>query len=731
MAARKRQGGYYARAVLLLLLTGWGTLRLLVLLPPLEGTDEVAHFGYIAYVRQHGQLPPLTTDNPIVLQQTGQPPLYYLLLSAWSLLDAEYDWHTWQGRPPANPWADFNKPVQTWQNVNQFLLGRGHPPLASSPGVERMVWWLRLPSLWMGLLALAGGLAAARRLFPPGTALLAALLFGGTITLLYIFSFITNDSLVTLCGIALTWGSLRLLQRPRPRLVPELLLWGAVAAVGVVSKAGGVLFLPVLAAALLLAPHPQPWRQRWRHGLVLFALPGLAGLAWYGYMLLTYGDPLGAAAHLNRSWVRPEPLGLLEGLVQDDWLSFRTLWGGMGGGYLLPQNWIFAGPLLALLLAGWGMVRGVRRRAFAGAGRVVLLLALTAGLLLLAYARWRTQFYVLSGRLMLPGYLAFILLLVLALRQVPWQRVLRPLLAVWAGVVTLVYAAALSYPLAFTVPLLPPDEVPPLAGVPVQYGAVELLGYRLLPAQLTPETVPQVLLCWRSLAADPLPVPYAFTLQIAGPDDTIYARRESYPGMGQYTLWQPGRAFCDRFTPQRVIAPVPARAYRVLVNLVAPDGGERLPPANGSGMIGRVAAPGPALTAAEQSAAAAELEGLLLLTATAQRVEGRITIQAAWGTAAGWSPRPVTVFWHVMAGDVLLAGYDEPLLPQYPADLWGPAERTGRATYTLSLPEAAAGQPLTLYAGVYLADGQRLSITRSRFASTPDQRLALPITAGE
>src|SRR5436305_928895 len=49
-----------------------------VLIPPFEGFDALAHYGYITYLRGHRQLPLL--DQPtanISYELVAQPPLYY------------------------------------------------------------------------------------------------------------------------------------------------------------------------------------------------------------------------------------------------------------------------------------------------------------------------------------------------------------------------------------------------------------------------------------------------------------------------------------------------------------------------------------------------------------------------------------------------------------------------------------------------------------------------------
>src|SRR5215207_9010508 len=51
-----------------------------VIIPPFEGFDALAHYGYVTYLRGHRQLPPL--DRPtgaISYELIAHPPLYYAL----------------------------------------------------------------------------------------------------------------------------------------------------------------------------------------------------------------------------------------------------------------------------------------------------------------------------------------------------------------------------------------------------------------------------------------------------------------------------------------------------------------------------------------------------------------------------------------------------------------------------------------------------------------------------
>src|SRR5690606_2569448 len=118
-----------------------------------------------------------------------------------------------------------------------------------------------------------------RRLFDNSMALFTGAIFTFTITLIYIFSIITNDSLMILSATAVTYGCVRLLTLPEFS-ARTALMTGLMAAVGVLTKANGLLFLPVMGLALLTLP-VQSFRKLLIRALILLLIPTLATALWY------------------------------------------------------------------------------------------------------------------------------------------------------------------------------------------------------------------------------------------------------------------------------------------------------------------------------------------------------------------------------------------------------------------------------------------------------------------
>lgn len=287
-----------------------------------------------------------------------------------------------------------------------------------------------------------------------------------------------------------------------------------------------------------------------------------------------------------------------------------------------------------------------------------------------------------------------------------------------AGFAALVLVPGVTLERFYHKATLSPEDVPPLQGETARYGDTELLGYRLEPAQLRPGDVPTATICWRSLRTEGrLPVTDAFAFHIVGTGNTVYARKESLPGLGLYTDWQPGRAFCDRFALQTERPVEPGHGYRVAIYLFNPQTGEQAAEANRKTLVGWVGAPGPALADARPQY---RFDGVYLLHVDWQVNGDTLDIQTEWGTGI-WQPRPLTFFAHVVdSNGNLAAQLDTPLGgDDYPAFLWGDHEQTWSATYRLPLPAKAGAY--TLQIGLYdTATLARLPAAEANGAPLPD-----------
>jgi hypothetical protein len=107
-------------------------------------------------------------------------------------------------------------------------------------------------------------------------------------------------------------------------------------------------------------------------------------------------------------------------------------------------------------------------------------------------------------------------------------------------------------------------------------GVARVLGYRLDSAVVQPGGVLAVTVYWQAL--ERTAVPYTVFIQLAAPNRTVIAQRDTYPGLGNYasTVWDPGRAFADTY---RLFLPADADEVdnaSLLLGLYDAETGERL-----------------------------------------------------------------------------------------------------------------------------------------------------------
>ncbi len=710
----------YVRPLIILLLFWQAALHYLLVTPAFEGPDEPEHFGFVTELRQNGYLPDANRSmQNLARQESGQAPLHYLLAALWSRFAPDY---TWDGQLPKNPWHLFVIPLSASDNPNYFMFGPDQIP--ANPTIEAALRWQRFISPLEGILALALLFAAARHLMPTAWALWAMLLFGFNIVVIQLSALLNNDTSSILFGVACTY-QLVLLART-PLTSRKLLISGIILALATLAKASLLVYAPVM-IVVILARSMSDWRRLVRYTIRL-ALPLLAiSGVWYGGNAVAYGDPLGIQPHLRMGWSFNPPRPLSD--VLTDTVPLRTAWVGGTWGEIGPGSWVFVTPVLLLILAVIGYVRSVAiRHHFL----IIMALALVCAGMVLALLRWLTLFTSVTGRLLLPGYAALALLITLGLAHglsKRFERIVRlttGTIIVFNALVIMPYVVLAN---AFTTVTFSPENVPSLTGRPLQFGDAKFLGYQLDPPILRPGESPTVTACWQSLRQDKrLPVPYAFAFHLTVGEDLYYGR-DSYPGMGAYTNWQPGKAFCDRFTLV-MHKPIEAgHAYRIAVQLYDVATLKPLPENTNSGpFVGWTAAPGPILTPAERQNAQYHFGELYLLDSQ-MRVKGSdLELNMAWGTG-DWRGQEAVLFIHIMRGNQLVGQRDQPLGGDvYPVSLWGKDERTLSETYTLPLLNDLTTGDYDVFIGVYAAGtGERLpaSAINGDVNSVRDNRVRL------
>lgn len=701
-----KRWSFMLRKVALLLLFWMAVVHFAVVLPPFEGSDEDKHYGYVMHLRETGRFPdPRDSLQLPSRQASGQAPFYYLLSWLWSSFAPDYQW---DGSIVLNPYVNPVRPVLYWpDNANVFMYGPDQLASADNPALVQSLMWQRWLSPLMGMVAVSLAYGAARLILSRRWALFAMLLFAFNPVLIYNFACVTNDGAAILAGTAITYCLVTLVQRPIT--VRLLIISGIVTAIGVLTKANALVFVPLVFGVALF--RVRKWRAVFKTAALLSLPILLIGAPWYLWNAAQYSDPFGIQPHLRTFWALPRQRTLGEAILwtlQDNAYQIRTLWYGIASGVVMSSHTVLIAPLVLVVFAGVGYLRA--GRDFYRQYRLVLLMiSAVIGAMLVAYILWLTRFDAVTGRLLLPGYLALVLGLTLGLAH-GWRSLSRVRVILGTGIVfgAVFISGYITLPRFYTVSTLSLEAVPALNGDSSRFGDVQLIGYKIEPEQLQPGVTPSVTLCWRSLREDAhLPVPYAFAFHITDNENRVYYGRDSYPGMGLYTNWQPGRAFCDRFTLEMRESVSSGRAYRVAIALFDPNTMERVPEDDGKVFIGWVAAPGAVLS--ESEPVAYDFEGVYLLNYSMKQQGNSLIVQAEWGTG-NWQPHPLSVFIHVLdTQNQPVTQLDVPLGGDvYPSMLWGNGERTHSEIYQVMLPDDLSGEYTVLF-GLYDAE-RRLSV---------------------
>ncbi|HEX2619317.1 MAG TPA: glycosyltransferase family 39 protein, partial [Phototrophicaceae bacterium] len=639
------------------------SIAYLLAIPTYEGPDETEHVAYVLWLRQRGTLPdPVTDINTTLHQQASQNPLYYGIMALLSHI-LPVDYSQIQVAPAVNPWRSYPAPREIPDNRNAYLMSvPGHVLNDSLSEQIKAVFWLRLISPLFGIMMLTGIYCAGLLLWNKRSwALLAAMIAAFTPQLLQGFVIVNNDTAVIAFGTWTITASLYL--RRRWNSPYALIFAGFCAGLAALSKSNGVILwaTPVIALAVGWWEARSNLKQLSALFTLLLVTIFIFGGWWYVRAFILYGDPFGFSTHQQMSWAATEAptLNIIVGRVPS---IAASIWADFGWYKILPGNWGYVLPVLLLIVGAWGW-RGRRPDLDS------LILVITLGIGLAALLAWNWFSTFVPGRLFLPVYPALILLVVQGLQSFPRSRI------IWAGALPIVAFAMIPttlYP-AFGVPKLLDNPPSALSGIPLDFGIARFAGYRIDSDLIQQGEQHLIELCWQAPAGDTSsPVPYAFALHLVDTDNRLIGGRDSYPGLGKYTLWQPGKAFCDRFYLPVTGEVQPARIYPLVLNLYDYTTQQNLPSTAPDGsrnsVIGYVRTRSDlTYTPDEMVHQVASFGGILLLTE--QRSDS--TLQLTWGVKQSPS-RMLKTFVHMVDADGVIAAQVDVTTggDSYPAWAW-------------------------------------------------------------
>lgn len=718
---------------------------------PFEGPDEPLHFAYILKVRETGGLPdPDAEYDTTIAQQVSQAPLYYVSAALFSHLR---DFGSLDAEAKGNPWRGYPAPETSRDNRNFYLMSKNHVLTEGEQNLSDALKWTRLLSAVYGMVAVAGVYWAGVALWPHqrGWALLAAMGLAFNPQALHGFAVVSNDVGAMAFGSWVLAGSLHLLRNWQSRR--WLIGTGICMGLAALSKTSGLSLWPVPILAIFLGwlqsrAHQKsvPLSRLFAGWLILVGLASIIGGWWYMRGAILFDDPLGTQPHINMPWGIQEHPSMLE-----KWPEFRDripeltreLWARFGWRSVFIKDWGYVLPIVIVVIGVLGWVRGsfASRMNLEGAqtppyryigiilsAKVPIILLLTFALGVISLLQWSTISHVVPGRLLLPYYPALVLLLVRGLRQFPQTRV-------WAagalGGVAIIIVPTTIYP-AFGRPPLTENPPENLMGEMLDYGQVDFLGFKVDDTRIHIGDLREFTLCWQAEDADVrIPMPYAFALHVIGPDDEVVGRRESYPGLGNYTLWEPGKSFCDTFGLPIGRELKTGQIYRLSLTLLQFETGNRLPnyAPDGSELfttyIGSLIAPAAKIDPAELDAAPFRFEGISLVTYAVSHGAENLQLSLTWGTRS----RPADtykLFVHIVDASGQQVAQLDPLAggEQYPTWAWDAGERIPDVI-TLPLSGLPAGE-YQVKIGLYQAESfTRLHATDAADNALPDDTVTL------
>jgi 4-amino-4-deoxy-L-arabinose transferase-like glycosyltransferase len=518
------------------------------IVPPLEGFDALAHFGYAAFLHQERRLPTL---EPATVRASyeliTQPPLYF---AAIALATAPLSMAEAQQFAQASDSPYHEKSLSLRQTITLPNI---------PPGVRWALWVARLISILGGLTTAIGAYLLLHELLPgqPRLALVVASMVGWTPQFLFTSVTITNDAWAPALSVMTLWLLARTTHPPHDRW-SNWLLTGLLAGLAALTKYSCLLIaIPALFLLFRYAKSTRDWRRLLVGCLLLAVAATLVAGFWFVRYWLLYSSPLpfDQMAVALPTMRRPQPLPLTQLLSNIPWL-FTSYWGVFVSiiappAYLSFTNWLLLGGVLGLVI---GYLRTRRSpMLWADELRVALLFSLVWFLTIFAgVLHWtRTIAFGEQGRLLHAAAPALALLLLIGWqgwlppRAWPWLQRLTPLLFLGLALWPLpTLRNNYGLPTSLTSPIAYERSIQAtFAGGMRLLGADFPAGAALTPGQRLP-----IALYWQTDQA--ITEDYTLFLHLADAQDQLFYQFDGLPARGRHPTrqWLPGAAFVDRHT---------------------------------------------------------------------------------------------------------------------------------------------------------------------------------------
>ena len=732
--------------MLLALIYGW-------VIPPYEAHDETGHTAVIDHIVLTHELPVTNKKSTVFLDQSHQPPLYYLSVAALTF------------------WIDRSDRFQPQRNGFAFDGSNRHGtrillPAANSD-TSGTVWALRagrvisalMGGITLSLIALSGSVIFATR---PSLRLLATAIAAFNPQALFMGAMVNNDAMIALLGAALAYVMLTIITQQRAILTIEKnkFVWlGVLLGLSLLSKrsAYGLVLLGGLLIVWL------GWRQRWRLAQWLqragltFGLAALISAPYFGRNLFLYGRLIADRSENNPFPNAPSMGDIATGVGvawRDGWLprliinGHQTFWGTFGWGNIrMPDGayWVLAG-FVVLAVIGW-VLRFIRpRQASQPTSPVLDAAEVYVGLIAfvlctislpLAQALFFQNPDLFVGRYLMPALGPTAMLIALGWGYLfSWLKP-RAQTTIHAGLTGALVVQALAIPAfilspAYYTPITQTRDSTSLLNFDNTIKVTTVSGSTFIandPDGLRPYA--RVTLDWQVLR--PISQTLAFGISVLGRDGEVLGQTNVFPAKGNHpsSRWQVGDHWQDSYDIQlmKPCAKLPtlARVAVAVFPFVDSSASDRalvtpknLPALDGEGrattpVIGRFRVdPWPLHYIFWQPPlgtlghiALRTIEPNLPITASAGST---VTLALTYETIRS-SQQDGRAFVHVLDAHQQMIAQDDhaPVNGSFPTDLWQPGW-CDRETFNLALPITATGT-LRVVTGFYSADGMRFTTT--------------------
>lgn len=337
-------------------------LLYVIVVPPFEPPDELAHLQYARYVALTGALPstipPADSEWRSSVYEWVQQPAYYLLAAGVLRVTGDAS-----ARPAPEPHPQSR--LSGGPDVNIYR----HPDTTSAPGALRALWTLRLLSVLMTVVTVwcaARAVTLATGDIRLGAASAAALALVHQWAA--VMGIVSTDPPATMAAAVATLLLCR--QVRQPGHWPRAATAGVVTGVAYACKATSVFLVPMAGVALVDVARTRGMRLARTHA-VAFAVGVLLAAAWIPLRAwLVFGDPLARA--FKRDVLAIGGFVVTEGpsifsaafVEQLRLMVFEAFWarfGSLGAGPLPGTRlwWVYGATTFGLLVlfalgAAWG-----------------------------------------------------------------------------------------------------------------------------------------------------------------------------------------------------------------------------------------------------------------------------------------------------------------------------------------------------------------------------------------